>query len=550
MKSFLKLSIFSLLILFFASCGKKNEAGKMIPADAVLVAQVNLQSLGNKLSWKEIQQTAIYQKAISDSSMEDWKKRLLEDPSASGINFDDGLVFFTAVHNRKKYLAAEGKIKNESDFIQFNKNFAENATPTKDGDINLLNLKENNVVGWNKDHFIYIMNPENSNYHLNKWKGNEENQDNTPPADRSAEFTTLCKNLFSLKTDSSLAKNDKFSSLLKEKGDIHIYQNNDALINSYNGLGMLGMLKLDAFLKGNLSTYTIDFENGKIDVSQKLFVSKELTDIVKKNMGGNINMDMIKKIPSNNVLGLLAANFKPEGITEMIKLTGMDGMINTYTQSMGFNLDDFSNATNGDWLIAFADLSIGQDSSKINPEFHYLFSSGVSDKASLNKLLAAAKKTTGQFGADSMMNFVTNDKLFALSNSSSFANNYLNGNSNSSFDFNKEISGHPVAFYLDIHKLLSQFSTVAEKKPNRKEMIDQSLNFWNNIISTGGEFNDGGFTFHTGINLVNKDANSLQQLNTYLNTLYAIHQKEKADNSNIEQRLDSFLLPPPIDTVK
>lgn len=549
MNSFLKLSIFSLLILFFTSCGKKNEAGKMIPDNASFVAQVNLQSLGNKLSWKDIQVTDIYKKIISDSSMPDWRKKLLENPSASGIDFDGGFVFFTAFHNGKKYFAAEGKIKNENDFIQFNKNFATDATPSKDGDLTLLNLKENNVVGWNKDNFIYVMNPGNTDYHLNKWKGGEDNQDNTPPADRSVEFTSLCKSLFSLKTDSSLAKNDKFSSLLKENGDIHIYQNNDAIIKDSKGLGMLGMLKLDAFLKGNVSTYTINFENGKIDVSQKLYVGNELTEIVKKNIGSNINMDMIKKIPSDNVIGLMAANFKPEGITEMIKLTGLDGMINSYTQSMGFNLDDFSKATNGDWLMVFSDLNISKDSNKINPEFHYLFSSGIGDKADLNKLLAAAKKTVGQLGKDSLLNFETNDKLFALSNSPAFANQYLNNNSNKTFDFEKQFSGHPVAFYLDVHKLLSRFSLLDIKKPGRRKMIDQGLNFWNNIISTGGEFNSGGFTFQTNINLMNKDTNSLKQLTNYLNQLYDIHEAEKSDTLNTHQ-LDSLLVAPPIDTVK
>jgi hypothetical protein len=550
MKSFLKLGLLSSIIFFFSSCGKKNEVGKMVPANAIFVAQVNLKSLNNKLSWKDIQQTDIYKKAISDSSLDGWSKNLLENPSASGIDFENGLVIFTAVHNGKKYLAAEGKIKNENDFIQFNKNFAESPAPAKDGDINLMRLKENNVVGWNKDHFIYIINPENSEYHLDKWKGEGDSMNNTPPADRSSEFTTLCKSLFSLKTDSSLAKNDQFASLLKENGDIHMYQNNDAIINSSNGLGMLGMLKLDAFLKGNISTYTIEFDKGKIDVSQRFYVGKELTDIVKKNMGKNINLDMIKKIPSDNIIGVIAANFKPEGITEMIKLTGMDGMINSYTQSMGFNLDDFSKATNGDWLVAFSDLNLSKDSNKLKPEFHYLFASEIGDKASFNKLLAAAKTATGQLPTDSMINYSTNDKLFALSNSSSFANEYLNAKPDKKFDFVNEISGHPFGLYFDIHKLLSQFSSVANEKPNRKEMIDQSLNFWNNIISTGGDFNDGGFTFQTDINLMNKDTNSLRQLSTYLNQLYTIHESEKADESTMNQRLDSLLVPPPVDTVK
>lgn len=550
MKNLLKLSFISAAVFLFSSCGKKNEAGKMIPVNAIFVAQVNLKSMGDKLPWKEIQQTAIYQKAISDSSMGDWSKKILENPSSSGIDFEDGLVFFTADNSGGKYFAAEGKIKSENDFIEFNKNFSQNKTVVKDGDINLLTLKENNVVGWKKDHFIYIMNPENSKYNRGKWEDGENNQTNTPPADRSTEFTALCKSLFSLKTDSSLATNDRFASLLKANGDIHIYQNTDAMLSNSNALGMLGMLKMDAILKGNSSTYTIDFDKGKIDVSQKLYFSKELTDIGKKYIGKNINTDMLKKIPSNDILGLMVANFKPEGITEIIKLTGVDGLINTYTQPMGFNLDDFSKATNGDWLMAFTDLQISKDSNKIKPDFHYLFSSGIGDKASLDKILAAAKKTTDQMGKDSLINYQINDKVFALSNSSSFASQYLNGNGNNNFDFISQLSGHPVAFYFDIHKLLSQFSSVANKKPNRKEMIDKSLNFWSNIISTGGEFNDGGFTFKTDVNLINKDSNSLPQLSNYLNSVFIIHEKEKADSSTNNLRLDSLLVAPPVDTVK
>jgi hypothetical protein len=547
MKSFLKLSFVGVVVLLFSSCAKKNEVGKMVPSNAIFVAQVNLKSLGNKLSWKEIQQTDIYKKIISDSSMEDWGKNLLQNPAASGIDFDAGLVFFSADHAGSKYAAAEGKIKNQSDFEKFNKNFSD-GSPVKNGNISLLNLKGNGVVGWNDDHFIYVMNPGNKIYKMEHWNDSLSMKNENPPADRSVEFSTLCKNLFSLKTDSSLATNDKFSSLLKETGDIHVYQNTDAMINNSPAMGALGMLKMDAFLKGNASTYTINFDNGKIDVSQKMFVSEQLTDIIKKYVGNSVDMDMIKKIPSNNVLGLAAFNFKPEGITEMIKLTGMDGMINSYTQPMGFNLDDFSKATNGNWLLAFTDLDISD--SMHHPDFNYLFAAGVGNKESLQKILNAAKKTTDQMGKDSLLNYVMNDKLFAQSNHSSYASQYLNGNSNTTLDFADKISGHPVAFYFDIHKLLSQFTSWDMSKPGRKEMLDQSLNIWNNIIATGGEFNNGGFTFKTEINFVNKDSNSLQQLSKYLNQIFLIHEKTKTEMPDVTHRLDSLLVPPPVDTVK
>ncbi|MGN6602567.1 MAG: DUF4836 family protein [Ginsengibacter sp.] len=547
MKSLLKLSVVAVVILMFSSCGKKNQAGKMVPQNAMVVAQIDLKSLGNKLSWKEIQQTDIYKKMIADSSVNGWKKSLLENPSSSGIDFDAGLTVFTADHDGDKYLAAEGKIKNQNDFDQFNKNFSE-GNETTNGDVHILNLKNKGVLGWKNNQFIYLMNHDEKIMEMDHWNDSMSQQNPMSSADRTAEFTALCKNLFSLKTDSSLANNDRFSSLLKENGDIHVYQNTDAMLNNAPQMGPLSMLKLDAFMKGNASTYTINFDNGKIDVSQKMFVSKQLTDIVKKYMGNSIDMDMVKRIPSNNLLGLMAFNFKPEGVTEMIKLTGMDGMINSYTQPMGFNLDDFSKATNGNWLLAFTDLDISD--SMRHPDFNYIFSAGINDKAELEKMLNAAKKTTAEMGKDSVLNYVMNDKLFAQSNHSSFANQYVNGNSNTSFDFANKISGHPAAFYFDIHKLLSQFTSWNTTKPGRKEMLNESLKIWNNIISTGGEFNNGGFTFNTEVNLENKDSNSLQQLKNYFNSLFLIHEKTKAEVPDVKKRLDSLLTPPPVDTVR
>ena len=330
---------------------------------------------------------------------------------------------------------------------------------------------------------------------------------------------------------------------MNESGDVHVWQNTEAIIKSSSSLGMLGMLKLDAFTKDNVSTYTINFDNGKINVDQKTYASKELTDIVKKYMGNSINGDMIKNVPSQNVDGLLAFNYKPEGIVELIKLTGADGIVNTYAQQMGFTLDDFSKATNGDYLLAFTDFKF-KDSLR-RPDFNYIFSAGISDKASLQKILDALKKTTSQMGKDTAVNYVMNDKTIAFASSNSFASQYLNGNNNK-FDFTDKLSGHPVGFYLDLHKILSEFSTLPSDS-DHKALLDQSLKTWNNIISYGGEFNDNGFKFHSEINLVNKDTNSLKQLNSYFDQMFLIHETKKDKRTS---RLDSLLVPPPIDTVK
>ncbi len=195
---------------------------------------------------------------------------------------------------------------------------------------------------------------------MNNAAGMQNNM--TPLVDNTVALSAVCKNLFSLKSDSSLEKNEKFTDLLTEKGDIHAWINTEEIMKSSGSLGMLGMLKLDVFLKDNISTYTVNFDNGKIDVKQKGYAGKEFTDFLKKYSGGNINTDMIKTIPSQNVFGVLAMNFKPEGIKELIKLTGMDGFLNMYTGQMGFNLDDFVKANKGDITLAVTDFKMNKDS--------------------------------------------------------------------------------------------------------------------------------------------------------------------------------------------
>ena len=147
------------IVILFSSCGKSNDKGKMIPASAVVVAQVNLRSLGDHLSWNDIKQTAWYQKAFSNTATPEWRKKILENPAASGIDFDKGLVFFAVKGSGNDFMiVAEGDTKSEKDFEQFNKNFDPAQTIRKAGSIKLLTLKDKNVVGWNGTHFAYVMN--------------------------------------------------------------------------------------------------------------------------------------------------------------------------------------------------------------------------------------------------------------------------------------------------------------------------------------------------------------------------------------------------------
>lgn len=546
----------------FSSCSKSNDEGKMIPGKAAFVASLNTKSLNDKLSWDEIKQTDWFKHFYTDTATKEWMKKLMDDPANSGIDTKADLIFFVQRSGGNHYnIVFEGSLKDEKAFEQFNKNLDSASTLKKDGDINLLALRGKSVVGWNDKRFAYVS---NSNSFQSEYATQFDNQSNiAPAAESSVVMSSYCKNLFSLKSDSNLAKNEKFSNLLGETGDVHAWVNSEEIMQNNAALGMLGMLKLDVFFKDNISTYTVNFDNGKINLQQKAFVGKEFTDFLKKYEGSSVNTDMINSIPSQEVIGVLAMNYKPEGLAELLRMTGLDGFLNAFIAQMGFSIDDFVKANNGDLLLAITDLKLKTDSlnyrdgdgndessSYARPDVNYIFSVGIADKQRFQKLIEAGKKIGSQMnGAGDKIKYNLNDKTFAVSNEQPLVNQYLRGGKNK-FDFTEKLSGHPIGIFIDIHKILAVAqNAIATKDEDAKMITSESLKLWNNAFFTAGQFKDGGINANTEINLVDQSVNSLKQLNRYFDGIAKVMIAKKEREKSEQARTDSLIMPPPVDTV-
>lgn len=548
MKSILKLIIplFALAIIF-TSCSNTNDELKMIPSNALVVVHFNMKSLSAKLSRDEIKQSNWYKELYKDTTVKAWAKKLMDDPASAGIDPDAALFLFV----QKKFgessrLVVEGNIKSATAFEAFNKSINESSATAKDGDISTLILRDETVVGWNDKKFAYVAN-------MPDLPGNMS----PAQAGLKPNLSLLCKNLFALKTDSSMAKIDKFGSLLKEEGDVHVWQNTEEMVSSSNQMGALGMLKLDALLKGNLSTTTASFDNGKITAKQKFYVSPELADILKKYGGGKVNTDMIKNIPSQNINGFLAVHFNPEGLKEIIKLTGMDGLVNSSLSSQGITINDFVKANKGDVLFTVTDLITKKDSfsfgnqalkdtsySYTKPSATFLFSLNIGDKPSFDKLMAAVNKF-GDVKAELGVYTAENNTVFAVANSQDYLSKYMAG-SNNKFDFIDKIADHPVAFFVDIQKILSAVSTLPSKDTSGNVILNESIKTWQNIYSLGGEFKDGAFIMNTEVNLSDKNINSLKQLSGYFDRISgAVMEKKKGFEGKLS-KADSTVIYPPL----
>ena len=89
-----------------------------------------------------------------------------------------------------------------------------------------------------------------------------------------------------------------------------------------------------------------------------------------------------------------------------------------------------------------------------------------------------------------------------------------------------KISGHPFGLYIDIQKIIkSTESSVTDS--SGKAAMTASANMWQDVIATGGTYKDKAIDFQFEINLVDKNTNSLKQLNQYINTYTRSRRKEK-----------------------
>ena len=553
----INLSILFITGLAVSSCSSKNEEGAFIPSTALTVSIMDLKSMQKELTWEEIKNTGWYQTFSKSTQLPDWTKKVLGTPEQSGINFKKSLVIFSNKNIAGKYYwAAEGSLENQRDFDQFNKEFSNAGEIKITGKVSTLLLSKNQLIGWDDSHFVYI----STNLSMPALSMQKTEMEVDSIELTGQEMIDECLNIFQLKEDNSLAKNKPFSALLKEDAAIKIWVNGGKIMKSDPGAGITNILNTDVFFNNNISTFAINFNKGVIDIKQHQYASKEFINFLKKNLGSNIKRDMAEKIPSQDIMAILALNLKPEGLQNLVKLSGAEGLANMFLQKAGFNLEDLSKANNGNFLIAISEVKNNQTENdtlkegfsekiKMPVSFKGIFAIGVNDKPSFQKIIDGAGQIIGSDLMNKMAHIKLTDKTMVISNSEDFANEYLNNQQANSLPFIKEFTGHPVVAYLDLQKLISLGSESRKRSAAGNEFIQKNLQMWQSIMVNGGEIKEEALQINIKINLMDKNTSSLKQLNSYLYSISEL-QKKMEEEVGSGRNVDSLLTPPLPDTVR
>ena len=536
--SLLLLVIYALLIV---SCKQTNKTGAMIPNDAGMVLHLNANSLNSKLSWEEIKQTNWFKEMYADAP-DSLARKLMDDPANSGMDIKTDFIFFVKNQGNNGYMVFEGFVKDASAFEAFNKKISNNASTSKDGEFSSIQLPNGTAVTWNKDRFVYVIDAPNMN--MNR-SFSMEGGDQTVPATLGADtLVKIGKSLFSLKSSNSLAGNEKFGDMVKEEGDIHMWVNTEYLSGGM-AAGALSMMKVNTLLQGNVSATTINFDNGKITMKSKGYYNKELSRLFDKYPAKEISADLVNRIPSQNVYAAFVMNYPPEGLKEFMKVIGVDGMVNGFLGKANYSIDEFVKANKGDMIIAVTDFGVAKRMDTIDvpggepmtyersgPDAKVLFATSINDRAAFDKLIGAFKAQGVDDFSKSIpdINYKLDNNWFAISNSTEYVTKFLAGGNNN-HAFASKISGHPFGAYIDIQKIIR---TTQGNAKDSSEMIayKASLDMWQDIVITGGEYKNDALSGQFEVNLVNKSTNSLKQLSAYFDQLSKVMKDKKSQYEN------------------
>ena len=522
------------IIVTVTSCKKNNSEGRYIPATAHAAVHINLKSLSAKLPWSEIKNNPLFKSEhYTDSA---WIKNIIDSPSVSGIDTDKEIMFFVQKENNGGYIAIEGNIKDEAAFKKFCSQLSGNNTVTENEGINYIS-RFPACMGWNSTKFVYIMDaPELQSMDDLHRRMKKDSIDITDHKQRDVSAT--CKSIFELEEKNSLATDEKFSDLLKEEGDLHVWVNTEDFYKDVKLPGMFALLNLEKFYKGSVSTASVNFENGSIKINAHSYSNAELSKVFKKFSGGKASEEMLKRIPGKDVAAALAVNFKPEALMEIAKVINLDGIVNGAAPVLGFNTSDFIKAIKGDIVLGLSDFKMITDSITlyetglhfpvIKHTFNTVFAASVADTTAFNKLIFNGKRAVAAFvNTDEVpLAYNYNSNYFSLSNTQANADAFINAPANSR-EFINKISGSPVAGYANLQSFIKGFESVAVKDSSSKKMYDASLKTWDNILLKGGEFANGALNYTIEINMGDKNSNSLKQLNQYFALLGEIMNSQK-----------------------
>ncbi|WP_162902826.1 DUF4836 family protein [Taibaiella koreensis] len=515
------------LMVFLASCSKKDDSTRYIPKDAIGVISINTGQLVQKVGLS----------MLSGSPM---LKEMTRGAGGDTAHFDlekTGLQYLTTVYAyavpdmrlpSKSRFQVLLPLKDAEKFRAFLKEQFKEAKITTKDKFSFATLNPNICVGWDKETAIVA-----ATTAQREWT---EDGTMKPAADNSTLLTEEIEKTFGLQKDQSLLTNDKFTALMKAGHDIGVWMNYEALTNAMpqEELGQAGTVlasqkKLikDAFLAGG-----IDFEKGKITGDARYYFNPSVKGIASALEVKSVNNDLLGKVPGSQMNLMLSHHFNPQGIRALVDTIGMLPLATTALKEINLSFDDILNAFSGDFLLAFTDFKVTTESesytlagSSVNytkpvPSFKAVLSMKIKDKTAFDKLLQTVVSngllspgaTPNTYMIGGSMTLATDGAYVVASNEAGVATSFLQTSGNKAFNIPSEVKSNPSGFFLDVKNSINSVPLDLLYGKEDSSVFHDGKQLFESVKAYGGKLDGDHTEMHFEATFQNKDENSLLQL--------------------------------------
>ena len=299
-----RLSVLAVLIVFLAACSKTSEYTNVIPADASVVASINLKSLASKAGLDDKENEAAKQKILEalksgmNAATFQQLEKIMKNPSESGIDVESPVYVFSS--SSFPYPTIVGKVSNEDNLHASLDVMAKEqiCQPVSEADGYSFTTTNGDLLVFNNLTVMII--------DVNGASQTEKAQEG---------IVTLMKQT----AENSIAKSGAFQKMEKQKNDINFFASMTAIPSNYRNQVSMG---LPAEVKPEDITLVggLNFEKGKIALKTENYTENDAVKaLLKKQMESfrKANNTFVKYFPASTLM-FCNIGVKGEGLYNLL----------------------------------------------------------------------------------------------------------------------------------------------------------------------------------------------------------------------------------------
>lgn len=299
-----RLSVLTVLIVFLTACSKTSEYTNVIPADASVVASINLKSLASKAGLNDKENETAKQKVLEalksgmNAATFQQLEKVMKNPSESGIDIESPFYVFSS--SSFPYPTVVGKVSNEDNLHASLDMMAKEqiCQPISEADGYSFTTMTGSLLAFNNSTVMIVT------------------VNGTSQTEKAKKGIT---DLMKQTADNSIVKCGAFQKMEQQKSDVNFFASMKTIPATYRSQASMG---LPAEVKPEDITLVggLNFEKGKIALKSENYTENDAVKaLLKKQMEsfGKTNGTFAKYFPASTLM-FFNVGVKGEGLYNLL----------------------------------------------------------------------------------------------------------------------------------------------------------------------------------------------------------------------------------------